>query len=185
MTNRYQERSRTMKTPKLTALEFSNKHFDFLIVGGGTAGLVVAARLAENPELTIGVLEAGSDTLDEDEDSINIPGMYGSTLGSRCDWKFETTPQEGLGGRVLPWPRGKVLGGTSALNFMTWNRGNREDYDAWAELGNPGWGWDDLLFVVLPSILFLRFCRYPAESASTDPFSRKAKPFTDPTQTPR
>lgn len=149
-----------MNAPKLTALDFSKKSLDFLIIGGGTAGLVVAARLAENPELTIGVLEAGSDTLGENEDAINIPGLYGNTLGGSCDWNFETIPQEGLGGRVLQWPRGKVLGGTSALNFMTWNRGSREDYDAWAELGNPGWGWDDLLLVVPSTFLFLRFLSF-------------------------
>jgi choline dehydrogenase-like flavoprotein len=94
----------------------------------------------------------------EEEDAVNIPGYYGKTLGSSCDWNFETIPQPGLGGRVLPWPRGKVLGGTSALNFMTWNRASRQDYDAWRELGNPGWGWDDLLSVIpISFILFFLF----------------------------
>ncbi|KAJ5788245.1 Glucose-methanol-choline oxidoreductase [Penicillium paradoxum] len=96
--------------------------------------------------LIIGVIEAGPSVLnDDDNGAINIPGRYGETIGSQYDWKFETTPQPGLGGRSLPWPRGRVLGGTSALNFMAWNRGHRKDYDAWAELGNIGWGWDDLL----------------------------------------
>lgn len=151
-----------MSPSNITATEFIEKPFDFLIIGGGTAGLVLAARLAENPELTIGVLEAGSHDLGENEDAINIPGKYGDALGGSCDWKFETTAQEGLGGRVLPWPRGKVLGGTSALNFMTWNRGCKEDYDAWTELGNPGWGWNDLLLVVL--FIFPSIC----SSASVD-----------------
>ena len=74
-----------------------------------------------------------------------MPGRFGETLGSDYDWQFESTPQPGLNGRSLPWPRGRVLGGTSALNFMTWNRGCREDYDAWEKLGAEGWGWDGLL----------------------------------------
>lgn len=122
---------------------FCSQPFDYLIVGGGTAGLVVATRLSENPNIRVGVLEAGPAAFDEP--LINIPGRFGESLGTKYDWKFETTPQAGIGGRQLPWPRGKVLGGTSALNFMTWNRGCREDYDAWEALGNGGWGWNDLL----------------------------------------
>lgn len=124
--------------------EFAAHEFDYLIVGGGTAGLVLAARLSERPDIVVGVVEAGPAAFDEK--AINIPGLYGSTIGSQYDWQFETVPQPGLSGRKIPWPRGKVLGGTSALNFMAWNRGNREDYDAWEELGNAGWGWDDLLY---------------------------------------
>ncbi|KAI0127707.1 hypothetical protein BJ170DRAFT_626435 [Xylariales sp. AK1849] len=132
-----------MDIPTTSMADFLRQEFDYLIVGGGTAGLAVAARLSDNPQLTIGVLEAGSAKLNVDE--INIPGLYGQALGTKYDWQFQTLPQEGLGGRVLPWSRGKVLGGSSALNFMTWNRGSRQDYDAWEELGNAGWGWDSLL----------------------------------------
>ena len=127
--------------PDLTS--FLSQQYTHLIIGGGTAGLVVAARLSENPDITVGVLEAGSAAFDDPK--INVPGRFGETLGSDCDWQFESTPQPGLNGRSLPWPRGRVLGGTSALNFMTWNRGCREDYDAWKELGAEGWGWDGLL----------------------------------------
>jgi len=134
----------------MTADEFVKKPFDFLVVGGGTAGLAVAARLSENPDFTIGVLEAGEPAFGDG--SVDMPGLAGSALGTGLDWKFETTAQPGLDGRTLPWARGKVLGGSSALNYMTWNRASRQDYDDWAELGNAGWGWDDLLSV------FFYFC---------------------------
>ncbi|KAI1502517.1 putative choline dehydrogenase [Biscogniauxia marginata] len=124
-------------------LDFMRQDFDYLIIGGGTAGLAIAACLSEDPGLTIGVLEAGPAALAED--AINEPGRFLQTLGTQYDWQFETVPQSGLGGRNIAWPRGKVLGGTSALNLMTWNRGSKQDYDAWEELGNKGWGWDDLL----------------------------------------
>jgi choline dehydrogenase-like flavoprotein len=129
--------------PKVRAEDFCCSSFDYLIIGGGTAGLVVAARLSENPKITVGVVEAGPAVFDEP--LINIPGKFGESLGSKYDWQFETIPQPGIGGRKLSFPRGKVLGGSSALNFMTWNRGNREDYEAWEELGNEGWGWNSLL----------------------------------------
>ena len=132
-----------MAVPSISAEDFVSHKFDYVVVGGGTAGLCVAARLSEDPNITVGVLEAG--TAQFEEPSINVPGRYGETIGSHCDWQYETLPQPGLGGRKLPWPRGKVLGGTSALNFMTWNRPNREDLDAWAELGNDGWAWNDVL----------------------------------------
>lgn len=138
-----------MSIPSIAPADFCHRQFDYLVVGGGTAGLVVAARLSENADIAVGVLEAGPAALDEP--LINVPGRFGESLNTKYDWQFETIAQAGLGGRKLPWPRGKVLGGTSALNFMTWNRGNREDYDAWEELGNPGWGWDSLL-----SVLFIR-----------------------------
>ncbi|KAJ5151711.1 hypothetical protein N7492_010006 [Penicillium capsulatum] len=125
--------------------EFSQQDFHFIIVGGGTAGLAVATRLSEDPTVQVGVIEAGPSALSADGGAITIPGRYGETIGSEYDWQFTTTAQPGLAGRSLPWPRGRVLGGSSALNLMAWNRGHREDYDAWAKLGNDGWAWDDLL----------------------------------------
>lgn len=122
---------------------FSKQNFDFIVIGGGTAGLAVASRLAERKELQIGVIEAGSSA--NHDQHVSVPAFYGRSIGGQYDWCFETTTQTGLGGRTLPWPRGKALGGTSAINFMTWVRASRHDYDAWEALGNPGWGWDGLL----------------------------------------
>lgn len=122
---------------------FLSQDFTHIVVGGGTAGLVVAHRLSEASDARVGVLEAGSSAIDDPR--IKVPGRFGEALGTELDWQFETTEQPGLGGRRLPFPRGKVLGGSSALNFMTWNRGCKEDYDAWEQLGNPGWGWDGIL----------------------------------------
>jgi choline dehydrogenase-like flavoprotein len=132
-----------MDPPIVTASNFANTRFDFLIVGGGTAGLAVAARLSEDPRLTVGVLEAGLPAAGDD--NVDIPGLAGQALDTDLDWKFDTCPQPALKGRKIPWARGKVLGGSSALNYMTWNRACRQDYDDWLELGNTGWGWDDLL----------------------------------------
>lgn len=125
------------------ACDFSRRRFDWLVIGGGTAGLAVASRLSEIPGAQVGVLEAGPCV--QGNEDVDIPGKFGSTLGSHLDWQFETVPQPGLGGRGLAWPRGRCLGGTSLLNFMTWNRASKEDYDAWEELGCEGWGWEGVL----------------------------------------
>ncbi|RMJ10396.1 hypothetical protein CDV36_009977 [Fusarium kuroshium] len=137
-----------MTTPRTSvdADDFSHRTFDFLIVGGGTAGLAVASRLAESDaSYTIGVIEAGGVVAQGEEDEIDVPGLYGRSLGGRHDWNLATVPQQGLKGRSLPWPRGRILGGTSALNYMAWNRASKDDYDAWEALGNEGWGWEGLL----------------------------------------
>ncbi|CAL8585077.1 hypothetical protein XPA_010655 [Xanthoria parietina] len=122
---------------------FLSTKFTHLVIGGGTAGLVVATRLAENKDLVVGVLEAGP--ADYHDPRITVPGRFCETLDTDYDWQFATVPQPGLNGRTVPWARGKVLGGSSALNIMTWNRASKEDYDAWEELGNHGWGWHGLL----------------------------------------
>ncbi|RDA88884.1 hypothetical protein CP532_5466 [Ophiocordyceps camponoti-leonardi (nom. inval.)] len=126
-----------------SAAEFAKRRYDFLVIGGGTAGLAVASRLASSKAAVVGVVEAGS--VSRDEADVDIPAFFGRALGGRHDWRYETEPQAGLRGRSVPWPRGKVLGGTSALNYMAWNRGSKADYDGWEALGNPGWGWLDLL----------------------------------------
>jgi choline dehydrogenase-like flavoprotein len=126
-----------------TVEDFLHQKFDFVVVGGGTAGLALATRLSENAGITVGVLECGGSA--RGDDAVDIPGNYGLTFGTKYDWNFTTVPQKGLGGRIVHFPRGKVLGGTSALNFMTWNRPNKEDFDAWRDLGDAGWGWDEIL----------------------------------------
>jgi len=115
-----------------------------IVVGGGTAGLALSTRLSQRlPNSKILVIEAGEEALGEDR--INIPGRKGSTLGTKYDWNFTTVAQDGAGGRVLAQNRGKVLGGTSALNLLTYDRASEREYDGWKEVGNPEWGWDSFV----------------------------------------
>ena len=117
--------------------------FDYVIVGGGSAGCVLAARLSEDPAVSVCLLEAGpADT----SMLIHCPaGLALLAQTGRANWKFQTVPQAGLGGRRGYQPRGKVLGGSSSVNAMVYVRGQPDDYDAWAAEGNPGWGWADVL----------------------------------------
>ena len=116
--------------------------YDYVIVGAGSAGCVLAARLAEDPDVTVGVIEAGPP---DDEPAIHMPIAFPLLWRSRFDWDLETEPEPGLGGRRTFLPRGRVLGGSSSLNAMVYIRGNRADYDEWAALGLSGWGYDDVL----------------------------------------
>jgi choline dehydrogenase-like flavoprotein len=117
--------------------------YDYIIVGGGSAGSVLAARLTEDPNTTVCLLEAGPA-----DRSVLIHCPAGIALMAQtgqANWAFETVPQPGLNGRRGYQPRGKVLGGSSSINAMIYVRGQREDYDGWAAEGNPGWGWSDVL----------------------------------------
>jgi choline dehydrogenase len=117
--------------------------FDYVIVGGGSAGCVLGARLAEDPGVRVLLLEAGPTP---DAVQISVPAAYPRLFRSRYDWNFVTLPQERADGRAIYWPRGRVLGGSSALNAMIYIRGNRNDYDAWRdEFGCTGWGYRELL----------------------------------------
>ena len=116
--------------------------YDFVVVGAGSAGCVLAARLSEDPSCKVLLLEAGPA---DRKLEIRIPAAFNKLFKTRYDWAYETEPQAELDERALFWPRGKTLGGSSSLNAQMYVRGNRLDYDAWAERGNPGWGYDDVL----------------------------------------
>src|SRR5438477_11534928 len=117
--------------------------FDYIVVGAGTAGCIVANRLSADPSKRVLILEAGGD---DNWIWFHIPVGYLFAIGNpRSDWMFRTEPEPGLNGRSLAYPRGKVIGGSSAINAMISMRGPAGDYDHWRQLGLPGWGYDDVL----------------------------------------
>ena len=117
--------------------------FDVLIVGAGSAGCVLAARLSENPEITVGVIEAGGPATDPD---IAVPQRWPMLAGRDYDWAYRTVPQPRTAGRIHDWPRGRVIGGSSCLNAMAHVRGAKDDFRAWAEItGAARWSYEGLL----------------------------------------
>ncbi len=121
----------------------SEKHFDTIIVGAGTAGCLLANRLSADPNHRVLLIEAGGK---DDYIWIHIPVGYLYCIDNpRTDWRFRTEAEPGLNGRTLLYPRGKVQGGCSSINGMIYMRGQSRDYDEWAALGNKGWGWTDML----------------------------------------
>ncbi|MEU1316327.1 GMC family oxidoreductase [Streptomyces tibetensis] len=116
--------------------------YDYIVVGAGSAGCALAARLSEDPDVTVALIEAGPPARGR---LFEIPALFSQQLKTTFDWDFETDPEPQLGGRRAYLPRGRVIGGTSSMNTMLYVRGHRYDYDTWDRLGNPGWGYDDVL----------------------------------------
>ena len=140
------------------------KTFDYIIIGAGTAGCVLANRLTGDGKYNVLLLEAGKK---DNYFWIDIPVGYLYTINNpRTDWCYETEPDPGLNGRSIGYARGKVLGGCSSINAMIYMRGQKSDYDFWASLGNRGWSWDDvinisIIVVAMLSIIPLTMLQLP------------------------
>ncbi|MER8029708.1 GMC family oxidoreductase N-terminal domain-containing protein [Streptomyces bauhiniae] len=115
--------------------------FDYLVVGAGSAGCAVAARLAADPRIRVGLVEAGGP---DRHPAIKVPAAFSALIGSKYDWDYRTLPQTGLDGRVIRCPRGRVLGGSSSLNAQVYTRGHQADFDSWAASGNSGWSYKEV-----------------------------------------
>ena len=116
--------------------------YDYIIIGAGSAGCVLANRLSENPQIKVLLLEAGGP---EKRQEIRVPAAFNKLFKSECDWAYETEPQPHLHNRKIFWPRGKVLGGSSSINAMIYSRANAKDHDRWADYGIAGWSYQDVL----------------------------------------
>lgn len=128
--------------------DLNGKTYDYIVVGGGLAGLTVAARLSEDPDVTVAVIEAGQDIYGDHQSRFLTPSavLYDSFLNTEYDWKYVTTAQAGLNQRTTPWARGKVLGGSSSVNSMYMVRASAREFNSWGSLiGAPElWGWDSM-----------------------------------------
>ncbi|MDP1860145.1 MAG: GMC family oxidoreductase N-terminal domain-containing protein [Gemmatimonadaceae bacterium] len=115
--------------------------YDFIVIGAGSAGCVLASRLSENPSVRVLLVEAGPEKIPQES---RIPAAFAKLFKTRHDWNFRTEPESGASGRSLYWPRGRLMGGSSAMNAMIWTPPARADLDGWAALGNAGWSWNEL-----------------------------------------
>ena len=117
--------------------------YDYIIVGAGSAGCVLANRLSADPAVSVLLVEAGGRDW---HPFIHMPAGLAKLINNKqINWHYETEPEAALNGRRLYWPRGRVLGGSSSINAMCYIRGHARDYDEWAEAGNRGWGWSEVL----------------------------------------
>ncbi|SJX65011.1 related to Glucose oxidase [Sporisorium reilianum f. sp. reilianum] len=151
------------------ASKLAGATYDYVVVGGGLAGLVVANRLSANPNISVAVIEAGgSGYADNQKFVVPAANLYDSSVGTQYDWQWTTTPQQGLSGRSANWPRGKVLGGSSAINGLYYVRHSDLEQNAWADLINDeqDWTWDKMLDAMKKSESFT-----PATQAITSRFS--------------
>jgi choline dehydrogenase len=129
--------------PLLTGMTQSGREFDYIVVGAGSAGCVLANRLSADAAVRVLLLEAGGPV--NDNPAITVPGKWVSLMGTTVDWGYTTEPEPGLQNRRIAFPRGKVIGGSSATNAMTFIRGHQFCFDRWERAGNAGWGYDALL----------------------------------------
>ncbi|WP_051877422.1 GMC family oxidoreductase [Streptomyces natalensis] len=144
--------------------------FDYVIVGAGTAGSVLAARLTEDPDVRVLLLEAGTGRIPQEVDD---PTAWLRLLGGRIDWRYRSTPQPGLNGRVTREPRGRAVGGTSNLYLMMHVRGHPSDFDNWAYQGAAGWSFQDVRpyferLETLPPVSAAQHDPHPASQAFLD-----------------
>ncbi|KAG5725377.1 Choline dehydrogenase [Termitomyces sp. T112] len=169
----------------LDAQEFASLDFDYLVVGGGTAGLTVASRLSENSKILVGVIEAGD--LHVKDSLVDVPAYIGLAAGNPAyDWNLVTVPQESIGGRVMQATRGKILGGSSALNFLAWTRAPKDEYDSWNSFGpSAGWTWQGLLpfFKKSASVFLPQMNPFAGSDDSAEGFDPEYVGFNGPINT--